>query len=324
MPLGTNPTAVQIRNFFAGTGGPNNLSAYVRGGSYVPNIAANAAISTTASGLRITQFSGADNVTPPTISASPNPKGASASGRNGFGTITTSTVLTCGGGNGSYSVSSALISSAGGTSPTHSATTTQGNAGITINGVPAEDFGTATMVVRYTVTSNGQSASVDVTFNFTWNNTTPACVTVETFVSPVNDNVAGDVALDDQLWITDPYEMAPSITMGDVRKSETHMQPCVRIVTANGAWLECSTSAPIPTQDSGYLTATELLGHLVPTITSDELVEGNMAGIEWTEVVEVIDIGQRAVQLLYVQDRAFWASGDGFRFILHHNAKNIL
>jgi hypothetical protein len=109
-----------------------------------------------------------------------------------------------------------------------------------------------------------------------------------------------------------------------VRKSEIHLQPCVRITTANGTWLECSYSAPIPTQDGGYVLAPNLLGQFVPTITADELAEGNMAGMEWSEVVEIFDIGMREVQLLYVEDRAFWASGDGYRFMLHHNVKNIV
>lgn len=37
-------------------GGPNNLAAYVRGGAYVPDTPANAAISTTAAGLKLSQF----------------------------------------------------------------------------------------------------------------------------------------------------------------------------------------------------------------------------------------------------------------------------
>lgn len=62
MPLGLNPTLIQIRDFF---GGPGNLRAYYRGGPYVPNIAANANISTDPSQLRLTQFSYADKVTAP-------------------------------------------------------------------------------------------------------------------------------------------------------------------------------------------------------------------------------------------------------------------
>lgn len=47
--------------------GPNNLSAYVRGGSYVPNISANAAISTTTSGLALSQFLNTVKYSPITI-----------------------------------------------------------------------------------------------------------------------------------------------------------------------------------------------------------------------------------------------------------------
>ena len=43
-------------------GGPDNLAAYTRGGTYVPNISANNAISTTAAGLAISQFLNAVNV----------------------------------------------------------------------------------------------------------------------------------------------------------------------------------------------------------------------------------------------------------------------
>lgn len=62
MPLGLNPTLIQIRDFF---GGPGNLRAYYRGGPYVPNIAANANIPTDPNQLRLTQFSYADKVTAP-------------------------------------------------------------------------------------------------------------------------------------------------------------------------------------------------------------------------------------------------------------------
>ncbi len=62
MALGTNPSFAQVRTFF---GGSASFKDYYRGGPYVPNIPANAAISTTVAGLRLTQFSGADKVTLP-------------------------------------------------------------------------------------------------------------------------------------------------------------------------------------------------------------------------------------------------------------------
>lgn len=61
MALGNRPSFSEVRSFF---GGPVNLSAYVRGGSWVPNIPANSAISTTVAGLKLSQFSGADKAAP--------------------------------------------------------------------------------------------------------------------------------------------------------------------------------------------------------------------------------------------------------------------
>lgn len=69
MPLGTNPTLLQVQAFF---GGPGNLRAYNRGGPYVPDIAANSAISTDPNSLTLRQFSGADKVQDWSISVSPN------------------------------------------------------------------------------------------------------------------------------------------------------------------------------------------------------------------------------------------------------------
>jgi hypothetical protein len=48
------------------------------------------------------------------------------------------------------------------------------------------------------------------------------------------------------------------------------------------------------------------------------------AKFDWSPIVDVVDIGMQEVRLLYVENRCFWASGDGKRFILHHNAKNII
>lgn len=53
MPI-TSP--VSLSKIVSEFGGPGNLAAYVRGGSYVPNISAFNAISATTSGLAISQF----------------------------------------------------------------------------------------------------------------------------------------------------------------------------------------------------------------------------------------------------------------------------
>lgn len=87
MALGTNPKFSQVKAFF---NGPNDLSAYVRGGPYVPNIPANAAISTTAAGLKLSQFSGADNPPPYTPITSVTFTGNATFGWNQTSTITAS------------------------------------------------------------------------------------------------------------------------------------------------------------------------------------------------------------------------------------------
>lgn len=56
----------KIKAVFGGTG---RMSEYYRGGPRVPNIAANNAISTTAAGLRMSQFEGATDVTGMTVTA---------------------------------------------------------------------------------------------------------------------------------------------------------------------------------------------------------------------------------------------------------------
>ena len=61
----TSPAS--LSKIIAEFGGPNNLAAYVRGGAYVPNTSANSAISTTASGLAISQFVGASKDNPATV-----------------------------------------------------------------------------------------------------------------------------------------------------------------------------------------------------------------------------------------------------------------
>lgn len=60
MPISQSPSLREIVDFFQG---PNDLASYVRGRAYVPNIAANSAISTTVAGLSIAQFKGADKST---------------------------------------------------------------------------------------------------------------------------------------------------------------------------------------------------------------------------------------------------------------------
>lgn len=53
----SNPASMS--SVVATFGGPGNLTAYTRGGSYVPNVAMNNAIATTSGSLALSQFNGA-------------------------------------------------------------------------------------------------------------------------------------------------------------------------------------------------------------------------------------------------------------------------
>lgn len=61
-------TPPSLSSVVATFGGPGNLTAYTRGGSYVPNVAMNNAVATVAGSLALSQFAGAT-----TFSASASP-----------------------------------------------------------------------------------------------------------------------------------------------------------------------------------------------------------------------------------------------------------
>ena len=90
----------------ANFGGPGNLAAYVRGGSYVP-IGGPSSISTTVSGLALSQFNGVSPYTPISISNATNVYGViSSKGTFNLGGST----VTYSGGNGSATATCAYVS----------------------------------------------------------------------------------------------------------------------------------------------------------------------------------------------------------------------
>lgn len=86
-----------------------------------------------------------------------------------------------------------------------------------------------------------------------------------------------------------------------VTYSERKIMPCVRVTTANGRVLECSTSAPLKTPH-GFIK-TRLLADM-EILTRDG----------YSDVVSIEPIGPREVQHISIDNRAFWAAD-----ILHHN-----
>lgn len=330
-----------LSKIIAEFGGPSNLSAYVRGGSYVPNTSANQAISTTAAGLAISQFVGASKGSPLTITSNVSSLYASSTTPSSAGTVSDGVTLTCSGGTGNYSVSATVISTTGGqqNTTTASASTTFGNCTMTFSGVtPSLGVKTGKATVRYTVSDGSSSAYVDVAYTFdcftSADGDPGTCVAVSTIIDPVTGSTAGSVAVNDELYITDPYSYPFEVVRGRTRKSETHTAHCYRVVAENGASLICSDTAPLATMTEGFVTAHEMFeryresasGRIddlsIATAQKQEIIDGSPR-IEWSSIVLVEDMGMREVQLIFVDDRAFWASEDGQLFILHHNIKAI-
>jgi hypothetical protein len=146
------------------------------------------------------------------------------------------------------------------------------------------------------------------------------CVTIDSFM--YDGDVAGNFQVTRDLWVTDPYHWDGQVnsSVGEVLLSEPELQPCVLIRTEHGAELECSTTAPIPTREQGFVVA-PLIGGLYVPVARKEDIDAVDTPYSWSQVIEVRDIGLRWVQKLYVKDRCFWASKDGKLFILHHNLK---
>ncbi len=101
------------------------------------------------------------------------------------------------------------------------------------------------------------------------------------------------------------------IVDGQVIKTLNDHQPCVRISTADGITLICSTTAPIFTRDKGFIPATEVYGKRVAVMRN---------GKTWfDEVVGLEDVGMKFVRVIDAGNNSFWAGERPGSFILHHN-----
>ena len=101
------------------------------------------------------------------------------------------------------------------------------------------------------------------------------------------------------------------ITEGKVKEILTDKQPCVRVTTSKGVVLECSTTAPIYTQDGEYLDAPELLGKYVAI---------NLLGLtSFDQVINVEHIGDQFVAVIDTGDNNFWAGARPGAYMMHHN-----
>jgi hypothetical protein len=100
--------------------------------------------------------------------------------------------------------------------------------------------------------------------------------------------------------------------IGSVVFNVVDLQPCVRIETAQGISLNCSTTAPIFTKDSEFVDAPDLMNKQIRCMKDDKEF--------WDEVVSIESIGEKFVAVINAGDTAFWAGEQDGSYVLHHNA----
>ena len=146
-------------------GGPGNLTAYYRGGTYVP-INSTAAISTTAAGLALSQFNGAQ---PGVVSAvaTPSSVSGSSSGNTQTGSVTSGSTTVSWSGDQSATCAWSYVSGYSSmTVGSPSSKTTNFSASL----IATQGSGnTVTAVYKCTITGAIASNSVNVNVSLTYN-----------------------------------------------------------------------------------------------------------------------------------------------------------
>ena len=122
---------------------------------------------------------------------------------------------------------------------------------------------------------------------------------------------AGDVAVGDKLLLADPATLEERL--GVASYANVTIAPCVRIRTARGVELDCSTAAPIGVEGGDGVLAPELLGRRIPV--------RDYGVWRFDEVISVEPLGNREVIHLTVENTFFLAGRTAGRYILHHNMK---
>ena len=103
--------------------------------------------------------------------------------------------------------------------------------------------------------------------------------------------------------------------IGSVVFNVVDLQPCVRIETAQGISLNCSTTAPIFTKDSEFIDAPDLMNKQILCMKDNKEF--------WDEVVSIESIGEKFVAVINAGDTAFWAGEQDGSYVLHHKANKF-
>lgn len=160
------------------------------------------------------------------------------------------------------------------------------------------------------LTLNG-GAPADVTTDPGWNEPPTGCVV--TYAVLPGNKVAGDVIPGDMLTVIDPVTF--EIRQGRVSFSRRTFAQCYDVRCANGAWLPCSDTAPLPVRSGGNMTPPNIYGH--ETVT---FIDGKP---EWSCVTEVVPLGLQPVQHITCENTYFLAGGEDGKYIAHHNLKQV-
>lgn len=144
------------------------------------------------------------------------------------------------------------------------------------------------------------------------------CVVLDAFLPAVETRLHNSKKVEKAWQIENDFDMLLAdeqlkSTKGKVVKAMIDFQPCVKIVTASGIRLSCSTTAPILTKNKGYVEATKLFGEQIAVMRNDIAFYDEVVGIE--------DIGYKHVRVIDTGDNSFWAGDIQNAYVLHHNAR---
>jgi hypothetical protein len=137
-----------------------------------------------------------------------------------------------------------------------------------------------------------------------------------------NGQRASSIRIGHTTRITYPYQEQEETWIGNTAEAEILIaeggdQDCVRIELANGAFIECTATALLPTELNGYVAAADLMGNRLAVATRAQLWQATVR-FAWNSVTRVIAMGSLPIMYTYVNERDFWISGNGTQFVLMH------
>ena len=145
------------------------------------------------------------------------------------------------------------------------------------------------------------------------------CVLLDSYIPLVETKLSNERTVRHAWQLQEGYDISLNTAdeelntyIGSVVFNVVDLQPCVRIETAQGISLNCSTTAPIFTKDSEFVDAPDLMNKQILCMKDDKEF--------WDEVVSIESIGEKFVAVINAGDTAFWAGEQDGSYVLHHNA----